>query len=71
MKSKKPNRWLTFSSLAFQIALIMWGSIRLGQFLDQKVQSTGKGFVLLLSSLGLVAILWIIYKQSKRFWDQT
>jgi hypothetical protein len=49
----------------------MWGSIRLGQFLDQKVQSTGKGFVLLLSSLGLVAILWIIYKQSKRFWDQT
>jgi len=71
MKSKKPNRWLTFSSLAFQIALIMWCSIRLGQFLDQKVQSTGKGFVLLLSSLGLVAILWIIYKQSKRFWDQT
>jgi hypothetical protein len=49
----------------------MWCSIRLGQFLDQKVQSTGKGFVLLLSSLGLVAILWIIYKQSKRFWDQT
>jgi len=69
MKRRKPNQWLIFSSLAFQIALIMLGSVRLGQYLDQKHQSGGNEFVLFLSSLGLLAILWIIYKQSKRFWD--
>lgn len=69
MKRRKPNQWLIFSSLAFQIALIMLGSVRLGQYLDQKHQSGGNAFVLFLSSLGLLAILWIIYKQSKRFWD--
>jgi hypothetical protein len=47
----------------------MWASIRLGQYLDQKFQSSENQFVLLFSSLGLVVILWTIYKQSKRFWN--
>ena len=66
-----PNKWLMFSSLAFQIALIMWGTVRLGQYLDFRLQSSGKPFVLILSLLGLVSILGIIFKQSKSFWDQT
>ncbi|MEK9612314.1 MAG: hypothetical protein VW080_00125 [Flavobacteriaceae bacterium] len=66
---KQPNRWLIFSSLAFQIAIVMYASIRLGQFLDQKSQvGGGSFFVLLFSGLGLVTILWMIYRQSKRFW---
>ena len=69
-KREKPNRWLIFSSLAFQIALIMWSSIRLGQYLDEKFLSTENQFVLLLCSVGLVAILWMIYKQSKRLWNE-
>ncbi|MDA8877296.1 hypothetical protein N9I15_01450 [Flavobacteriaceae bacterium] len=69
-KREKPNRWLIFSSLAFQIALIMWSAIRLGQYLDEKFLSTENQFVLLLCSVGLVAILWMIYKQSKRFWNE-
>jgi hypothetical protein len=68
-KRRKPNQWLIFSSLAFQIALIMWASIRLGKYLDQKFQSSENQFGLLFSSLGLVVILWTIYKQSKRFWN--
>ncbi|MCH1432382.1 hypothetical protein OAQ42_02460 [Flavobacteriaceae bacterium] len=47
----------------------MWASIRLGQYLDQKFQSSENQFGLLFSSLGLVVILWTIYKQSKRFWN--
>ena len=69
MTRKKPKKWLIFSSLAFQIAFIMWGSIKLGQYLDDKFHTTGKYFVLILSTLGLFAILWMIYKQSKTFWD--
>ena len=69
-KREKPNRWLIFSSLAFQIALIMWSAIRFGQYLDEKFLSTENQFVLLLCSVGLVAILWMIYKQSKRFWNE-
>jgi ABC-type arginine/histidine transport system permease subunit len=66
---KQPNRWLIFSSLALQIAAVMYVSIRLGQFLDQKNQAEGSSlFVLLFSAMGLLTILWMIYRQSKRFW---
>ncbi|OUW34430.1 MAG: hypothetical protein CBD39_03970 [Flavobacteriaceae bacterium TMED179] len=69
MTRKKPKKWLIFSSLAFQIAFIMWVFIKLGQYLDDKFHTVSKSFVLILSTLGLVVILWMIYKQSKTFWD--
>ncbi len=69
MKRKKPNKWLIFSSLAFQIALIMWVSIRLGQYLDLRQNSSENFFVLISSALGIVLIISLIYKQSKSFWD--
>jgi len=69
MKRKKPNKWLIFSSLAFQIALIMWVSIRLGQYFDLRQNSSENFFVLISSALGIVLIASLIYKQSKSFWD--
>ena len=69
MKRKKPNKWLIFSSLAFQIALIMWVSIYLGQYLDLSVHSSQNFFVLISSALGIVLIISLSYKQSKSFWD--
>jgi hypothetical protein len=69
MKRKKPNKWLIFSSLAFQIALIMWVSIRLGQYFDLRQNSSENFFVLISSALGIVLITSLIYKQSKSFWD--
>ena len=69
MKRKKPNKWLIFSSLAFQIALIMWVSIRLGQYLDLTENSSENFFVLISSALGIVLIISLIYKQSKSFWE--
>ena len=64
---KQPNRWLVFSSLAFQIGIIMYASTQLGNFLDEKFSTTS--FALISSVLGLVVVLWLIYRQSKRFWN--
>ncbi len=67
---KQPNRWLIFSSLAFQIAIIMFGAIQLGSYLDSKYNLPNKLASLILSSFGLVTILWLVYQQSKKFWDK-
>jgi hypothetical protein len=68
---KQPNRWFIFSSLALQIAIVMFVSVKLGQFLDQKYNPSESLFVLGLSALGIVLILWMIYNQSKRFWNNS
>lgn len=66
---KQPNKWLIFSSLAFQIAIIMYGAIQLGTYLDRTHTLPNKLATLLLSGFGLLTILWLIYRQSKKFWD--
>ena len=66
---KQPNKWLIFSSLAFQIAIIMYGAIQLGTYLDRTYTLPNKLAILLLSGFGLLTILWLIYRQSKKFWD--
>ena len=66
---KQPNKWLIFSSLAFQIAIIMYGAIQLGTYLDRTYTLPNKLATLLLSGFGLLTILWLIYRQSKKFWD--
>jgi hypothetical protein len=45
----------------------MYASIQLGNFLDEKFSTTS--FALISSVLGLVMVLWLIYRQSKRFWN--
>ena len=66
---KQPNKWLIFSSLALQIAIIMYGAIQLGTYLDRTYTLPNKLATLLLSGFGLLTILWLIYRQSKKFWD--
>lgn len=67
---KQPNKWLVFSSFTFQIAVIMLGAIKLGAYLDTKFNLSNKLASLLLSGFGLGVILWIVYHQSKNFWDK-
>ena len=62
---KQPNRWLLFSSLAFQMGLLFWGAIRLGQYLDKQFQS-GKIATLICCVVALVASLVLIQQQSRR-----
>ncbi len=66
---KKPNKWLIFSSLAIQIAIVMYAMIQLGTFLDQKTNPNDNHFTLLTSVGGVITIVWLIYSQSKRFWE--
>ena len=62
---KQPNRWLTFSSLAFQIGAVVYGSIWLGQYLDAFFGNQQSLFTLSLTVFGLVAIIYLIIKQTK------
>ena len=62
---KQPNRWLTFSSLAFQIGAIMYGAVWLGQYLDIFYVNQKSLFTLALSVFGLVVIIYLIIKQTK------
>ena len=66
---KQPNKWLIFSSLAIQIAIVMYAMIQLGTFLDQKANPNENHFTLLTSVCGVITIVWLIYNQSKRFWE--
>ena len=65
---KQPNRWLTFSSLAFQIGAIMHGAVWLGQYLDTFYVNQKSLFTLALTVFGLVVIIYLIIKQTKRLW---
>ena len=62
---KQPNRWLIFSSLAFQIGAIMYGAVWIGQYLDTFYENQKSLFTLLLTVFGLVAIIYLIIKQTK------
>ena len=67
---KQPNKWLIFSSLAFQIGAIMFAAIKFGTYLDSTYTLPNKLATLLLAGFGLLSIVWIVYKQSKKFWDK-
>ena len=64
--SKRPNSWLLFSSLAFQIAIVMYFAVFFGQQLDEQQNNEKPYFTLTFSLFGLVAILVLIIKQTKR-----
>ena len=66
---KQPNKWLIFSSLAFQIAFIMYAAIKFGTYLDSTYELSNKLATLLSSGFGLLTVLWLVYRQSKKFWD--
>ena len=65
---KQPKRWLTFSSLAFQIGAIIYGAVWLGKYLDTFYENQKSLFTLLLTVFGLVAIIYLIIKQTKHLW---
>tara|TARA_B100001059_G_scaffold52160_1_gene45843 strand:+ start:327 stop:539 length:213 start_codon:yes stop_codon:yes gene_type:complete len=67
---KQPNKWLVFSSLSFQIAIIMFVSVKIGNYLDIKYNLLSNFFSFLLSAFSILAIIWLVYKQSKKFWNK-
>jgi hypothetical protein len=66
---KQPNRWLVFSSLAVQIALVIYAAVKLGSWLDLYLKSESNFWALILSAIGIVFVLILIQKQSKNLND--
>jgi hypothetical protein len=66
---KQPNRWLVFSSLAVQIALVIYAAVKLGSWLDLYLKSESNFWALTLSAIGIVFVLILIQKQSKNLND--
>ena len=62
---KKPKSWLIFSGLAFQIAIVMYGAVKLGQYLDNRYQWPKPYGVLGVCMLALFMVLYLIYAQTK------
>ncbi len=62
---KRPNRWLIFSGLFFQIALIMYLAYLTGEEVKTRFDIDSNMPVLIFSIVGIFIILYFIIKQSK------
>jgi hypothetical protein len=47
----------------------MYAAVKIGALIDSYYSFSHHTVSLILSGLGLVMILWLIYNQSKNFWD--
>jgi|TARA_S200000501_G_scaffold190225_1_gene179178 hypothetical protein len=63
-----PKKWLIFSSLFIQIAVIINLMIWVGKYLDFKFSSDNL-FTLIFSSIGIILIIFLIIIQTKRLDD--
>tara|TARA_Y100000768_G_scaffold292294_1_gene226221 strand:- start:969 stop:1172 length:204 start_codon:yes stop_codon:yes gene_type:complete len=63
---KQPNKWLVFSSLFFQIAIIMYLFIKIGAYIDSKYSFNNDFYSLIFSAFGIIVILFLISNQSKK-----
>ncbi|MBC90987.1 MAG: hypothetical protein CMC67_02425 [Flavobacteriaceae bacterium] len=62
---KQPNKWLFFSALAFQIGVLMYLMLELGNWIEAKISSENKFPTLFCSLAGLIILVYMIKKQSK------
>ncbi len=62
---KLPNRWLVFSGLVFQIGVVMFLMVELGNWIETKISSENKLPTLFSSLFGLFIVVYLIKKQSK------
>ncbi|MCY4161137.1 MAG: AtpZ/AtpI family protein [Flavobacteriaceae bacterium] len=61
------RNWLLFSSLVFQVALVMFLSVRLGLWLDNRYHHEDNIYTLGLVTIGMIVIIISIYRQTKKF----
>ncbi len=64
---RRPSKWLIFSSLFIQIAVLMYLMISLGSWIESKLELDQKIPTLLCSILGVISIIFMIKKQTKNF----
>ncbi len=64
---RRPSKWLIFSSLFIQIALVMYLMISIGSWIESKFELDQKIPTLIFSILGVISIIFMIKKQTKNF----
>ena len=64
---RRPSKWLIFSSLFIQIAVLMYLMISLGSWIESKLELDQKIPTLLCYILGVISIIFMIKKQTKNF----
>ncbi len=64
---RQPNRWLIFSGLFFQIAIMMYLMISLGEWIESKLITDKKVPTLICSIIGIISVIFLIKKQTKNF----
>ena len=64
---RRPSKWLIFSSLFIQIAVLLYLMISLGSWIESKLELDQKIPTLLCSILGVISIIFMIKKQTKNF----
>ena len=64
---RRPSKWLIFSSLFIQIAVLMYLMISLGSWIESKLELDQKIPTLLCSILGVISIIFMIKKQTRNF----
>lgn len=64
---RQPNRWLIFSGLFFQIAIMMYLMISLGEWIESKLATDKKVPTLICSIIGIISVIFLIKKQTKNF----
>jgi len=62
---RQPNKWLVFSGLAFQIAIIMYLMAQLGNWIELKIFTENKLPTLICLIFGLITIIYLVKKQNK------
>jgi F0F1-type ATP synthase assembly protein I len=66
-KSRKPNPWLYFTAIGFQMAVVIAGSVFLGIWLDKTYTDSSKIFTIILSLLGIFVALTQVIVSLKNF----
>tara|TARA_B100000614_G_scaffold261986_1_gene293550 strand:- start:604 stop:804 length:201 start_codon:yes stop_codon:yes gene_type:complete len=64
---RQPNKWLIFSSLFIQIAIVMYLMVSLGFWIESKIDVDKKIPTLICSVIGVVSVIFMIKKQTKNF----
>lgn len=64
---RQPNKWLIFSSLFIQIAIVMYLMVSLGFWIELKIYTDKKIPTLICSVIGVISVIFMIKKQTKNF----
>ncbi|MBR98666.1 MAG: hypothetical protein CMC57_01685 [Flavobacteriaceae bacterium] len=64
---RQPNKWLIFSSLFIQIAIVMYLMVSLGFWIESKIYTDKKIPTFICSVIGVISVIFMIKKQTKNF----